>query len=206
MARPTPRDYSSLSPKEMERHARNVAPGDWGVEHGRPIATLLGSCVSVCLYDLELRIGGINHFMLPAMARSAFSETDALLAGDYCMEALLNGLLEKGARKSRIKAKAFGGGAILKLGEGRNNIGQRNADFTRDWLSQEGIPLVAADMLGPWSRKLIFTPWNGEAWCRRMVSSMVTSVEIMEQEKIYAESLAKPSASSQAAQPRVELF
>lgn len=194
---------TSLEPRELERHARNVAPGAWAVEHARPIGTLLGSCVSVCLFDLELRLGGINHFMLPAMSRSTFSETDSLLAGDYCMEALLNGLLERGARKTRIKAKAFGGGAILKLGEGRNNIGQRNADFAKDWLGREGIPLVSADMLGPWSRKLVFTPWNGDAWCRRMTSTMVTSVEIMRQEKIYAESLEE---AAKAPSKGVELF
>ncbi|MBL8473839.1 MAG: chemotaxis protein CheD [Rhodocyclaceae bacterium] len=194
---------SSLSPKEMERHARNVAPGDWAVEHARPIATLLGSCVSVCLFDLELRLGGINHFMLPALSRSAFSETDALLAGDYCMEALLNGLLMRGARKSRIKAKAFGGGAILKLGHGQNDIGRRNADFTREWLGRENIPLMSDDMLGPWSRKLVFTPWNGEAWCRRMASTLHTSVEIMREEKIYAASLQKDGGTGAKG---VELF
>ncbi|MBL8484967.1 MAG: chemotaxis protein CheD, partial [Rhodocyclaceae bacterium] len=153
MAVPPLAVLNSLTPKEMERHARNVAPGDWAVEHARPIATLLGSCVSVCMFDPQLRLGGINHFMLPAMTRSAFSETDALLAGDYCMEALLNGLLERGARKARMQAKAFGGGSILKLANVRSNIGQRNAEFTRAWLERERIPLISDDLLGPWSRK-----------------------------------------------------
>ncbi|MGE5386606.1 MAG: hypothetical protein ACM3SV_12060 [Betaproteobacteria bacterium] len=29
------------------------------------------------------------------------------------------------------------------------SIGQRNADFTREWLDREGIPLLASDFLGP---------------------------------------------------------
>ena len=29
------------------------------------VDTILGSCVAVCLFDTKLKIGGINHYMLP---------------------------------------------------------------------------------------------------------------------------------------------
>ena len=38
-------------PKDLERRARNINTGGWTVETERPITTLLGSCVAVCLYD-----------------------------------------------------------------------------------------------------------------------------------------------------------
>lgn len=196
-------DFASLPAKEMERHARNVAPGAWGVEHHRPLATLLGSCVSVCMYDLQAKIGGINHFMLPVLGRYPNSEFDALLAGDYCMEALLNGLLAKGAQKRRVQAKAFGGGNILPLGDGQTSIGRSNVDFTRQWLEREGIPLVASDFLGPWSRKLIFLPTNGDVWCRRLASSRVDCERLIQEEKAYAASLARAGRPDTL---RVELF
>ena len=56
--------------KQLEAAARNIHPGEWAVDDTRPIATLLGSCVSVCLYDPKLRFGGANHFMLPIRTRS----------------------------------------------------------------------------------------------------------------------------------------
>lgn len=97
-------DYASLPAREIERLSRNVAPGAWAVERERPLSTLLGSCVAVCLFDAQARVGGLNHFMLPNLQRSANSEVDALLAGDYAMEALLNALLAQGAKKPRIQA------------------------------------------------------------------------------------------------------
>lgn len=196
-------DYTNLPTREIERLAAHVAPGAWAVERERPMATLLGSCVAVCLFDPDARVGGINHFMLPKMGRSSYSEVDALLAGDYCMEALLNGLLAKGARRPRLQAKAFGGGTILQTLSSAVSIGQRNAEFAREWLQREGIPLVASDFLGPWSRKILFVPQSGDAYCRRMVTNMVTAEAIRREEQAYADSLAKPAAPNKN---NIELF
>lgn len=195
-------DYASLPAREIERVARNVAPGAWAVERERPLATLLGSCVAVCLFDPQTRLGGINHFMLPNLQRSAHGEVDALLAGDYAMEALLNALLAQGARKASLQAKAFGGGTIIETSGQSLAIGQRNAHFARDWLKREGIPLLASDFLGPWSRKLLFLPGNGDAWCKRIVTSHATAEVIAREEQAYAATLNKPAEPDN----NVELF
>ena len=50
----------------LERVARVINPGGWAVESERPIATLLGSCVAVCLIDPQLHLAGMNHFLLPS--------------------------------------------------------------------------------------------------------------------------------------------
>ncbi|MBR0566956.1 chemotaxis protein CheD [Azoarcus sp. L1K30] len=193
--------WQTMSAQEIERLARNIAPGGWLVERERPLSTLLGSCVAVCLYDEAARIGGMNHFMLPTMRRNgAQMDVDNLLSGDYAMEVLLNALLAKGAARHRIKAKAFGAGTIL-TGAASLGIGIRNADFARKWLSTEGIPLVASDFLGPWSRKVLFVPEVGDAYCRRMPTSLATAQEIAREEAAYAESLQRRPPSS-----NVELF
>ena len=195
-------DYSGLAVKDIERLARNVHPGAWLIDSEKPLATLLGSCVTVCLFDPGLKIGGINHFMLPNMQRNAHSEVDSLLSGDYAMEALLNALLAQGARKARIQSKAFGGGTIIETSGQSLAIGQRNAKFARDWLQREGIPIVASDFLGPWSRKVLFVPSNGDAWCKRIVTSHATAEVIAREERAYAATLAaaKPPGNN------VELF
>ncbi|MFT3850959.1 MAG: chemotaxis protein CheD [Propionivibrio sp.] len=194
---------SALAIKDIERSARNIQPGAWSVDSEKPLSTLLGSCVAVCLFDPALRIGGINHFMLPEMGRSKYGDVNSLLSGNFAMETLLNALLGRGARKARLQAKAFGGGTIIDSDAGTPNIGQRNASFAKEWLQREGIPLLSSDFLGPWSRKIIFLPFNGEAFCKRQVTNMVTAGVIAREEKNYAETLRqKPKAVNK----KIELF
>jgi chemotaxis protein CheD len=194
----TPEELAALPAKELERLALNINPGGWAVEKLRPIATLLGSCVSVCLCDPKLKIGGMNHFLLPSRGGNSADDHDVILAGDYSMEVMVNALLGKGARKERLVAKAFGGGTIVtSIGMA---IGQRNADFAKEWLEREGIPLVAADLLGAWSRKVVFLPGNGDAFCRRMPVTQAQAIQAVQEEKDYEQSLAKPAGK------RVELF
>ena len=188
-----------LTGKELERIARNVAPGGWAVENDRPIATLLGSCVAVCLYDPQLRLGGLNHFMLPSFERSTNRDFDTLLCGSFAMEALYNGLLARGARKSRLQAKAFGGGTII-ASLAQTGIGERNVEFAKDWLQRESIHLVAADVLGPWSRKIVFNPQTGDVFSRRM-SQAAEAARIAREEQAYQQSLVSTKKSG-----NVELF
>ncbi|AXS79355.1 chemotaxis protein CheD [Dechloromonas sp. HYN0024] len=196
-------DYSKLSTQEIERLARTIHPGAWAIEPDRPLATLLGSCVAVCLFDPQARVGGLNHFMLPSIRRSSNDDIDSLLSGAYAMESLLNGLLQKGAKKVRLQAKAFGGGTIINTSGPLMSIGSRNADFTKEWLNREGIPLLASDFLGPWSRKVLFVPTTGDAFCRRMVTNMATAEVIAREEKSYAETLVQKPKTSEK---KIELF
>lgn len=66
-----------------------------------------GSCVAICLWDPVLAVGGMNHFMLPHDRRERrASSVVALLCGDFAMEALLNGILGHGARRSRLRKRS----------------------------------------------------------------------------------------------------
>ena len=196
-------DYTKLPVKDLERLARTVQPGAWLVDDRQPLATLLGSCVAVCLFDPQLGIGGMNHFMLPKMERSRYGDVDAMLSGNFAMEALLNALLLRGAKKFRLQAKAFGGGTIIDSDPGALSIGMRNAQFAKEWLQREGIPLRSSDFLGPWSRKVIFLPANGEAFCKRLVTNMANASVIAREERAYAETLQN---GAQSAGNRIELF
>jgi chemotaxis protein CheD len=198
-------DYTTLPSREIERLSRAIKPGEWALEKQRPISTLLGSCVAVCLFDTGLPLAGMNHFMLPQMTKGPHADEDMLLAGDACMEALLNAMLRQGAARHRIKAKAFGGGTVIESTLPSSlSIGKRNADFTRDWLQREGIPLVASDFLGPWSRKVLLVPANGDVYCKRMTSSLINAEALRREEQAYADSLLqKPST---ATDKKIELF
>lgn len=176
------------SGRQLEQMARNVLPGAWALETDRPMATLLGSCVSVCLYDPALKLGGMNHFMLPDMGRRDHDDADMLLSGNYAMEALLNAMMMKGARKQRMQAKAFGGGTIIANLAG-TGIGERNVKFAREWLQRESITLTASDFLGPWSRKIVLDPSTGDAFCRRMGGEDSAANRVAREEAAYRQSL-----------------
>ena len=195
-------DYSKLPSKEIERLARTIHPGAWAIEPERPLATLLGSCVAVCLFDPQARVGGLNHFMLPNIRRGNNDDVDTLLSGAYAMESLLNALLQKGAKKMRLQAKAFGGGTIIDTSDART-IGMRNADFAKEWLQRESIPLLSSDFLGPWSRKVLFLPTTGDAFSRRMVTNMATAEVIAREERAYAATLIQ---KQKPIENKVELF
>lgn len=196
-------DYKKLPAREIEHLARTLHPGSWAIEAERPLSTLLGSCVAVCLFDPQARLGGLNHFMLPNIRRGSSAPTDSLLSGVNAMAALLDALLRKGANKRSLQAKAFGGGRIFDTSAPSMDIGERNATFAREWLRREGIPLVTADLLGPWSRKILFLPDTGDAFCRRMATSMATAELHEPDDSDHCESLAqKPKTTKK----KIEIF
>lgn len=126
------------------------------------LTTILGSCVAACLWDQEAGVGGMNHFLLPGddAFRSKQPKADIQRYGVNLMELLINDLLRRGAIKSRLQAKLFGGAAMVK---GLTDIGALNASFAENFLSQEGINLVASSLRGVHGRKLQFWPASGRA-------------------------------------------
>lgn len=164
--------------KEVQSQAAKVLPGEYLVTR-RDIAlvTLLGSCVAACLRDAEADIGGINHFMLPEGGTGPASESARY--GGYAMEMLLNEMLKRGAARGRIEAKVFGGGSVLK-GFTTANVGERNAQFVREYLAREGIRIVAEDLLDVHPRKLFYFPKSGRALVKRLPAAYVAEVGQLE--------------------------
>ena len=72
--------------------AVKVLPGEYYVTtDDMVIMTVLGSCIAACIWDPKVRVGGMNHFMLP----DGGGDTSGRY-GSYAMELLINKL-----RKSR---------------------------------------------------------------------------------------------------------
>jgi chemotaxis protein CheD len=126
------------------------------------IVTILGSCVSICLFDLSCRIGGLNHFMLPNE-----STTVSPRYLPHAMDLLLHQLTAFGARRSRLEAKLFGGASVLKGANG-SDLGLRNVEAARARLEREQIPIVAEDVGGARGRKLHFLTSDGTALIKQV--------------------------------------
>ena len=191
--------------RKLERLARIVNPGGWAIEAQRPIATLLGSCVAVCLYDPQLGLAGLNHFLLPKSKNTRrIDNPDAVLHGDYAMEVLRNAMYNHGAASGRLVAKAFGGGNVV--GAIQMAIGERNAEFAREWLEREGIPLLASDFGGCWSRKVVFDPVTGDVFSRRNPIDRPDAVAMARAEADYAKSLLIHQPLPEQQGKKIELF
>ncbi|QIK36979.1 chemotaxis protein CheD [Caldichromatium japonicum] len=168
-------------PELLKRYL--IYPGEHFVTREPMIlSTLLGSCVAVCLFDPEARVMGMNHFLLPMRHPESTEPLLASEAGRYgvwAMEILVNGLLKQGARRERLRAKAFGGANVLN-GHGATtnhfNIGAANALFVRDFLERDGIPLIAQDLGGVHGRQIHFHGGDYSVFMRRIPRSGIATV------------------------------
>lgn len=145
------------------------------------LMTVLGSCVAVCLYDPQARIGGMNHFMLPE-DRSVGSVSASGRYGSHAMELLINDMLKAGAERARLTAKVFGGAAVLASLAG-SRVGERNAEFVRAYLAAERVPVLAADLEGLQPRKVLLYAAQGRVRVRHLAAVEAGSVAV--QEKTY---------------------
>lgn len=148
------------------------------------ISTLLGSCVAACIRDPLARVGGMNHFMLPSSASGTWGiASSSLRYGNFAMERLINDILTRGGQRRRLEAKVFGGARLLSDSSG---IGERNAQFVRDYLAAEGIGIVASDLLGTQGRRLIYLPVNGHAFVSPLARA---TLRIAEAERRYSRTM-----------------
>jgi len=165
------------------------------VEDDTLLVTVLGSCVAACLRDPILRLGGMNHFLLPDGDPNV---GDSTRYGAHAMEVLINELLQHGAARKRLQAKVFGGGNVLQ-GFAHTLIGSRNAEFVLRYLDAEKIPVIAQDLRGIHPRKVYFFPNTGKVMVQRLAHSH-------DAELIASESAARARLSRVPVSGGVELF
>jgi chemotaxis protein CheD len=138
-----------------------------GNEEDLTFATILGSCISACIRDTQARVGGMNHFLLAEPSGSARDRYGASARyGAFAMEQLINKVLTRGSgKKSNLEIKVFGGGLINGA---LNDIGAKNIEFARDFLAAEGYWLASEDLGGTFARRVMFKPYSGRAFVKRL--------------------------------------
>ena len=111
------------------------------------ITTLgLGSCIGIALYDPVTKIGGLAHIMLPDSTQMR-NNTNIAKFADTGIEELVKRMVAAGANKSRLVAKIAGGAKMFEVSglSTIGNVGERNAQASKEKLKQLGIPLKAED-------------------------------------------------------------
>ena len=122
---------------------------------GERISTVLGSCVAVCIYDAEKKIGGMNHYLLPepqSVQKVVPSHSDPLQFGVNAIPALLKEFKKLGSDPRNLQAKIIGGAL---------EIGAENVAIAYRILREFGIIILAEEVGGVLGRKVEFDTSNG---------------------------------------------
>ena len=131
------------------------------------IETILGSCVSVCLFDRQMETGGMNHILLPGKADISNFNGGARY-GINAMEMLINTLMKLGARRGKLQAKIFGGAHIIQSLQKENSPGLKNIAFVEKFMEIENIPVVSRDTGGVNARRVHFHTNTGDVFVKTL--------------------------------------
>ncbi len=182
-----------------------VLPGEYYVSRqDELVSTVLGSCVSACIHDRRLKLGGMNHFMLPEPGGERGAERDSWSAtvgraaryGNDAMEHLINALLKAGSRREDWDVKVFGGGRVLPQ---MTDVGARNIEFVQRYLRTEGLAVTASDLGDVYPRQVQFFPATGRVRVRQMRGR--DELALVARERQYLKQLANDPIKGE-----VELF
>ena len=139
-------------------------PGEYFVGDRRHrVRTLLGSCVSITLWDPVLRVGAMSHFLLAARASAPSAALDARYAVD-AFALMLAGLSRHGVPAHRCEAKIFGGGQMFAAQGVFGDVGQRNGETALRLLDEAGIVVRSQSLFGAGHRRILFDIGSGHVW------------------------------------------
>lgn len=158
---------SSYYDRIFDTQAVKILPGQYHAsDDGTVITTVLGSCVSVCLYDTVNGVGGMNHYMLPGdPGGTSKSGNGSARYGTHAMKLLIEHIMQLGGGRANLQAKVFGAGRVM---EGMSDVGRQNADFAIRFLKDRKIRIAAVDVGDTFPRKIYFSSASGQVFVKRI--------------------------------------
>jgi chemotaxis protein CheD len=121
------------------------------------ISGVFGSCVSVCLYDLKRKTGGMNHFRFPHIREK---DQATALYGNAATLMLIRMMLDSGSELKNLEAQILGGAYNSFISP--KDIGRENITVARNILAKKGINIVSEDVGGEKGRKVVFNTASNE--------------------------------------------
>jgi chemotaxis protein CheD len=175
--------------RRFNRDVLVLMPGEYfASKNPAIICTLLGSCISACIFDIVNKIGGINHFMLPGRVDpDNFIHTKAGRYGMYAMELLIGDLIKLGAARKNLRAKLFGGSNVLNFRKTEGDISRSNIQFSKNFLEMEQVPLLSLDVGGTVGRKIFFFTDTGKVLSKKLIG--ISKTEVIQEELRYKRNL-----------------
>ncbi|MDR2725303.1 MAG: response regulator [Candidatus Adiutrix sp.] len=172
-----------------------LLPGEYMVSK-QPyiISTLLGYCVSVCLYHPQHRCGGMNHYMLP----HGPSGENSGKYGEYAIGVLLQFMERTCGGFGGVEGMIIGGASVVReIGRGEN-IGEKNIALAREMLKQRNIKVTKEQVGGDVGLKLHYQNWDNKLVVEPMSRAAMSGSMLVKAESARHQA-ASPSASHTAA-------
>jgi chemotaxis protein CheD len=154
------------------------------------VTTILGSCVAVCLWDAVRRCGGMNHYLLP---RCNVKEPSARY-GDVAIDMLLDGMVGLRCRIQDLRAKIFGGAALLPFGATADKVGNGNVRLAQELLHQRQILIVASRTGGTSGVQVRFNTESGDVLIRSIASGSAVRPCPADRASLHSPALRHPGA------------
>lgn len=121
------------------------------------MSTVLGSSVSVCLFDRKRKVAGMNHFRLP-FTRDPQKATAEY--GNVATLTLIRMMVHDGSDVKHLEAQVFGGAYNREISP--KDVGRENVGIAKKVLLREKIRIVSEDIGGERGRKIVFDPVKNE--------------------------------------------
>ena len=174
-----------MNDSRFPHEVASILPGEFFVSREPMVVyTVLGSCISACIRDPIVGVGGMNHFMLPEPKAHQSGDHwggESTRYGSFAMESLINEILKRGGLKNRLEIKLFGAGKIY---DGNIDVGANNAKWVIEYLKSEGLATVKSDLGDVFPRKVYYFTDSGRVLMKKIAS--VKNQTIHERESEYA--------------------
>jgi chemotaxis protein CheD len=142
----------------------SVAPGE--VRIAQPgfvlVASGIGSCIVIALYDPDLRLAGLAHPLLP-QPHQLMPDAPPGRFVPTAARRLRALMVRQGASPRRLVAWIAGGANLFPdLGHAIGDVGERNIAAARTVLGAAGIPILGEAVGGERGRTMTLDAANGE--------------------------------------------
>lgn len=127
------------------------------------ISTVLGSCISVCLYDKVEQVAGMNHYLVPLWNENGLQSPKY---GNISIPKLIENMLNIGCEKHNLEAKLFGGGNVINVTHEDMMIGRKNILIAKEILREYNIKITAQDVGGTRGRKILMRSDTGKVFLK----------------------------------------
>ena len=142
-----------------------LLPGEYHVTKKQmSIDTLLGSCVSVCLYNIKNGYAAMSHFLLDYPSDQ--DNSDIGRYGATSTQHIIDTLMSVDANPYSYRAQVFGGASVVDALEGGRDIGARNILVANEVLDSYGIRVIHKDIGGTRGRRIKFDTATNTVHCR----------------------------------------
>lgn len=140
------------------------------------VTTVLGSCISVTMFHRQTSTSAVCHAMLPyGKGNRSFKYVDVVIP--Y----MTRYFERKNIKLNSLEVKLFGGADMFQSANqnsaGNKTVGKVNISVAKEYLKKYGLTLIASDVEGQKSRKLLFTTTDGVVYIEKKAKKDYYTIE-----------------------------